>query len=58
MGRVALWSNSGVFELTIDSKPRGEQAKEGLRWHELPKQDGQVHWLWDRAVGRGRALGS
>ena len=39
-----------MFELRADSKPRGEQATERLRWHELPKQDGQVHWLWDGAL--------
>ncbi len=42
-----------MIELRADSKPRGEQATEGLGWHELPKQDGQVHWLWDRALGKG-----
>ena len=46
------WSDWGVFELRADRKARSEQATEGLRWHEFPKQGGEVHWLWDGASGK------
>ncbi len=42
--------------MRTDLNESATRATEGSPRHRFPREDTKVHWLWDRAVGRGRAL--